>query len=204
MDKNKKTLKKDVNKGIKKNTFENIKKDTKNKVNTTKKKKDIKQKKENKKFNIDKKKLSIFIILVCVIVFLITIIILNKGINITDETDISKLDAKKNSEQIVSKYNENGMKDKFLTDYDAVQTGVAMYMLNNMSNESDSLENILSSIRQDLESETFKILGTTKPNNWNGKWTITDSGTLKFKFSSKNIEPTWINDEGMSNKIILN
>ncbi len=152
---------------------------------------------------VDKKKISIFIGIIVLLIVLL-VIFLNKGVKINEETDISKLDAKKNSEQISQKYNEEGMKAQFLVDYDAVQTASAMYMLNNMSSESSSLDSILSTLKDDLKKEKFEVLDTQRPNIWNGDWSINQEGTIKFKFKTKSIEPIWINDQDLVNKIILN
>lgn len=154
-------------------------------------------------FTIEKKKISIFIAIIFFCVILI-VMFLNKSVNIDEKTDISKLDAKKNSNQIVQKYNEEGMKAQFLVDYDAVQTASAMYMLNNMSSESNSLDSILSTLKEDLKKSKFEVLDTQRPSIWNGDWSINQEGTIKFKFKTKTIEPIWINDQDVISKVILN
>ena len=41
------------------------------------------------------------------------------------------------------------------------------------------------------------------PTSWNGKWSVNEKGNVKFKFASKDIEPSWVNDEEEKTKIIL-
>jgi cytoskeletal protein RodZ len=165
-------------------------------------------KKNKKKYSINYKKFSIFLIILLAIIIVIVSIIVNKKVKINENTNISALNSKKNYEEILSKYNEEGMKDRFLADYDAVQTSSGMYMIENMSNEEDSLSKILESIRSDFNSSSdisiFTNLKIDKPTSWNGTWSVTDTGTVKFKFSNKNIEPDWIKNEDVANKVILN
>lgn len=157
--------------------------------------------KSRKKYSIDVKKFSIFIILIVIFVILIISI---KGISKDDEDNLNKLNSKKHSQELLEKYNKDEMKKVFLQDYDMVQTAIANYIFNNSTVDEGSFIKIYEKINSELKGKNWDIIGIQKNSTWNGLWSINENGVLKFKFDIKQIEPSWINDEDIIEKIIFN
>ena len=148
----------------------------------------------------DKKKFGIIILVLVVIIILI--IALNGKVKIDDTTDLSKLDTKKYSKELVEKYNSS--KEKFLEDYNLIQGGVGLYIINNATLDSDSFSNMYKEITDMFSSSNWSKIDVEKNTYWNGTWSIDENGILKFKFGSKELEPTWVNDSDILGKVILN
>lgn len=157
----------------------------------------------NKSYTIN---LPRFVISICCIILVLVIVfnIFSGNKEITANTNIDELNAKKYSKQILTEYEKAGQKDKFLEDYEKVQTAVGMYILSNSTLEDDSFDKISKDLNKDLLKNDWKIVNEGRPSTWNGKWSINEQGVLKFKFDNKEIEPSWKNDNELSNKLILN
>lgn len=181
-----------------------------NKSNNTKsnknKVKDIKKGSNNRIMIKDKKKFCItIIIVVLIIIFLIiALIALNKKEDISKVEDYSVLDTDKYSRELLDEYNKNESKEKFLSDYDLVQGAVGLYIMNNSTLDNNSFESIIVNLKEILKKEEWSKLDIDIPKYWNGFWSVTDDGIVKFKFGSKDIEPSWINDEELTNKLKFN
>ena len=168
--------------------------------------------KEGKKSNKDSKKIVIkdkkrFVIALAVIALALLIVILifaNKKQDISNVDDYSNLNAKKYSNELFEKYNTEESKNKFLDDYDFIQGAVGMYIMNNSTNQPDSFTNIIKDLKEELAKGTWDKLDYERPTFWNGEFSVDDNGIVKFKFSSKSIEPSWVKDEELDGKIILN
>lgn len=152
----------------------------------------------------DMKRFGIVIGVLIGIIILICVIILSIVGGKYDEGDISSVNAKKYSNEIMSKYESSEMKTLFIKDHNSVQNAVGMYIMNNSTMEEDSFSSIISKLQKVLKSDDFSSLNIEKPSTWNGDWKIDNDGNVKFKFSIKDIEPSWINDIDVSSKIILN
>ena len=147
--------------------------------------------KGRKKYSIDIKRFSIFIILVIIIAMII------KGIQglSTSSDNLSKLNSKKHSQELLEKYNKDEMKKVFLEDYDTIQTAIANYILNNSTVDEWSFLKIYEKINNELKSKNWDTIGISNNLTWNGFWS---------KFDIKEIEPSWINDEDIKEKVNLN
>ena len=78
----------------------------------------------------DKKKfITSIVVLLGIIVLIVFVSFFNRKQEINDETDLSKLNSKKYSSELLVKYNQS--KEKFLDEYDKIQSGVGMYIINN-------------------------------------------------------------------------
>lgn len=163
---------------------------------------------EKNKLHIKNKKR--FCITIAVIAVLIVAIILvitnifNKKVDIDDSTDISKLKVSKYHKEILDIYNQDKMMEKFLSDYDEVQSKVTIYILNNSTLDKDSFKNIIKDLNKIFSKEDYKKIELEIPTTWNGKWSIDDNGMVHFKFANKSIEPTWVDDSLVSSYISLN
>lgn len=152
----------------------------------------------------DKKKfiITIISIVVILIILVILIITLNKKVDISNVSDYSTLNISKYSDELLAKYQTNESKEKFLQDQDLVQGAVGLYILNNSTTDADSFSKIIKELEDILKNEEFDKLSIDKPKYWNGKWQIKDDGTVCFKFGSKDIIPSWVDDEDISNLVV--
>ncbi len=157
----------------------------------------------NKNYTIN---LPRFVISFCCIILVLVIVfnIFGGKKEINANTNIDELNAKKYAKQILAEYEKDGQKDKFLQDYEKIQTSVGMYILSNSTLDDDSFTKISNDLNKDLAKDDWKIIDESRPTTWNGKWSINEQGVLKFKFDNKEIEPSWKNDSELSSKLILN
>lgn len=160
-------------------------------------------KKTNKLVVNDPKKLLIFVSSLIIIIVII-IIVLNLKVDIQKVEDYSKLNSNKYSEELLNKYQSTESKEKFLKDYDLVQDAIGLYIINNVTLEDGSLGNVIATLKKELKNEEWKILEIQKPTFWNGTFDVSAEGIVTFKFANKDIEPSWINDDELNNKIVLN
>lgn len=190
------------------NNTNNIKKENKNTVNINKSNKknnnsNSNNNNKNKKYSVNYKKLGLFVILVLLVFLLVYVIFFSKE-KINDNTDISNLDASKYQNELKTRYEGTDSKERFLKEYDVLQTSVATYLMDNMTTDENSFDELYEKINKDLEAGNYTEIESEKLTNWNGSWSIDENGVLKFKFASKDIEPSWVNDEEVKSKIILN
>lgn len=148
--------------------------------------------------------ISFIIVLVLIIIFLVVLIVSLNNKSINENTNISKLNTNKYSEKILEEYEKEGRKEQFLNEYDTIQSAIGVYLIDNSTLSKDSFENVVKETQEILESKNWNVLNISKPELWNGTWTLDDSGNLKFKFGKKQIEPSWIKDDDVSSKIIFN
>ena len=162
-------------------------------------------KKNKKSYTLDRKKFLIIVFSIVVIISVIIIVVsLNKKIEINDSTDISKLNATKYCTEIKSEYNKDENKNKFIDDCNKIQEKIGMYIINNSTLDDTSFENLILKLNENLADNNFSIIEMESPTYWNGTWSVDNKGKLKFKFSSKKIEPNWISDVTVSNFVITN
>ena len=177
------------------------------KENITSKNKSKKNSKtQNSKLEIkDPKKFCVgMIILVIFVVIVVTGIKLISKVEVTSNTDIASLNANRYSKEILAEYEKDGIKDKFIEDYDLVQGAIGLYIMNNYTSDENSFKNIINELTTILKKDDWSKLDIEKPIFWNGNWTIDGEGYLTFTFKSKDIEPSWINSEDLTGKVILN
>lgn len=128
----------------------------------------------------------------------------NKKISIDENTDISKLSSDKYSSEIVNLYNRDGQLDEFLIEMNRVQSLVGIYLISNSTLKENSFSELIKTLNKEINNDKWVDLNSEKSKYYNGKYTIDDSGNLKFKFASKEIEPDWISSDSISRYIILN
>lgn len=164
-----------------------------------------KQKKVRKtKLVIKDKKRFITSMLIISFVILI-VIILCVNIRADSDSNLSKINPKKNSSQLQKKYDTVEMKKLFLSDYTVLQNNIGIYMMNNSTMDSNSFSSLIANINKELKKDTWNLGEIqNKPTSWNGKWFVTEEGILKFSFSNKDIEPSWVKDSDVLEKIDLN
>lgn len=167
-----------------------------------KKEKNISIKGKKYKINLTRFILFIVAIVLIILAFLFLLGIFNKKID--SNTDLSKVNAKKYSEQILNQYEKDGMKENFLEYYDKLQTAIGMYILSNSTLDSNSFRNISDTLNNNLKKEDYSALGVEKSTVWNGYFSVDSNGVVKFKFKNKEIEPSWVKDNDLQAKIILN
>lgn len=147
-----------------------------------------------------------FITSMLIISFVILIvIILCVNIRADSDSNLSKINPKKNSSQLQKKYDTVEMKKLFLSDYTVLQNNIGIYIMNNSTMDSNSFSSLIANINKELKKDTWN-LGEIQnnPTSWNGKWFVTEEGILKFSFSNKDIEPSWVKDSDVLEKIDLN
>lgn len=162
-------------------------------------------KKNKKEYTLDRRKFLIFVgAIVLFVACIIIIVSCNKKIEITDTTNISKLNAEKHYKEIVYEYNKNESKEKFLNEYNNIQNAIGLYIINNSTIDDMSFETLISNINELLNKNDFEKLEVDFPTFWNGKWSVNEKGKLQFIFNNKKIEPDWIDNEEFVNIINKN
>lgn len=145
--------------------------------------------------------MSVFVLIIASICILISKITLDGDFK---DKNISEINSQKNYSKILEIYNKDGMKDKFIRDYNEVQNAVGMYIMNNSTIENDSFSNIVSKLNSEFKKAKWDENIVCKPSDWNGTWSVDENGIVKFKFSSSKIEPKYIDDEEIIKKVIKN
>ena len=99
----------------------------------------------------DKKR---FITSMLIISFLILIVII-LCVNIVGnsnskkgDSNLSKLNPKKNSSQLQKKYDTVEMKNLFLSDYTVLQNNIGIYIMNNSTMDSNSFSSLIANINK--------------------------------------------------------
>lgn len=147
------------------------------------------------------------IVIVALLAILIVVAILvnsNKKIEINETTKIGTLDSGKYKSEIVNLYNREGELNLFLKELNRVQSLIGTYVISNSTLQDNSFSNLIKKLNSEINLEKWNELKSEKSSYYNGTYSIDASGNLKFKFSSKDIEPNWIKDTTISRYIILN
>lgn len=164
-----------------------------------------KQKKVRKTKLVIKDKKRFITSMLIISFFILIVIILCVNIGADSDTNLSKLNPKKNSSQLQKKYDTVEMKNLFLSDYTVLQNNIGIYIMNNSTMDSNSFSILIANINKELKKDTWNLGEIqNKPTSWNGKWFVTEEGILKFSFSNKDIEPSWAKDSDVLEKIDLN
>lgn len=128
----------------------------------------------------------------------------NKRIAIDEYSNIIDLDSKKYQSEILQLYNREGELEAFLTEMNRVQTLVGTYLISNSTLEENSFRELTKNLNKEINKEIWVKLNSEKSKYYYGDYTIDNSGYVKFKFNTKEIEPKWVNDDSVSKYIILN
>lgn len=164
-----------------------------------------KQKKVRKTKLVIKDKKRFITSMLIISFFILIVIILCVNIGTDSDSNLSKINPKKNSSQLQKKYDTVEMKKLFLSDYTVLQNNIGIYIMNNSTMDSNSFSILIANINKELKKDTWNLGEIqNKPTSWNGKWFVTEEGILKFSFSNKDIEPSWVKDSDVLEKIDLN
>lgn len=164
-----------------------------------------KQKKVRKTKLVIKDKKRFITSMLIISFFILIVIILCVNIGADSDSNLSKINPKKNSSQLQKKYDTVEMKNLFLSDYTVLQNNIGIYIMNNSTMDSNSFSSLIANINKELKKDTWNLGEIqNKPTSWNGKWFVTEEGILKFSFSNKDIEPSWAKDSDVLEKIDLN
>lgn len=158
--------------------------------------------KKKKKKSVSKNMLKILILVFCV-ALLVFFININK--KISDNDNISKLNAKSYAVQIKNLYDSNQSEriSKFLEDVAAIQQDVYNYFYSS-KNIDKTNEELQKEVNEKFESGNFSDISDAKLIFWNGTWKCDEYGNVVFKFANKDIEPAWIDDSRVSDYIEKN
>ena len=158
--------------------------------------------KKKKKKSVSKNILKILILVFCV-ALLVFFININK--KISDNDNISKLNAKSYAVQIKNLYDSNQSEriSKFLEDVAAIQQDVYNYFYSS-KNIDKTNEELQKEVNEKFESGNFSDISDAKLIFWNGTWKCDEYGYVVFKFANKDIEPAWIDDSRVSDYIEKN
>ena len=178
---------------------EDVKKEPKKEVNSK-----SKTNSNSSKITVNKNRLVLVIVAVVVIVLAIVgiIMIFNKK-DISKVSDYSSL-SNRYADDLKAVYDTEESKNKFIDDYDFIQGAVGFYFMDNSTTEEASFETLISRVNEIFKSDNWEVLSIDKPTFWNGEFSVTDEGIVTFKFKTKAMEPSWINDEELQGKIELN
>lgn len=163
--------------------------------------------KKSKKLKVvikNKNKFYKFIGIIIVIILLIVVlnIFSNKKIIVDNNTNISKINLNKHSEELKLYY--EGLINEFIVEYNNVQNMSWTYIYNNIASDK-TMEELIDDVNRIFLSNDWSSLGMEKNIKWRGSYEIDKSNnTLTFKFESKNIEPSWIDDSSVSHMIMKN
>ena len=163
-----------------------------------------KRKTKNKIEIVDKKRFFTSISVCLIFIIIVIIIIANVSNGNKGDNSLSSINASKNLKELVAKYEASGMKEQFINDYNEIQSKVGIYIMNNVTTDNSSFNNIVSDLNNVLKSNDWSKINLSKNDTWNGVWSLDKDGNLKFKFSLKNIEPSWVNDAELRTKLYLN
>ena len=158
--------------------------------------------KKKKKKSGSKNMLKILILVFCV-ALLVFFININK--KISDNDNISKLNAKSYAVQIKNLYDSNQSEriSKFLEDVASIQQDVYNYFYSS-KNIDKTNEELQKEVNEKFESGNFSDISDAKLIFWNGTWKCDEYGNVVFKFANKDIEPAWIDDSRVSDYIEKN
>ena len=163
-----------------------------------------KRKTKNKIEIVDKKRFFTSISICLVFIIIISIIIVSFSNGNKGDSSLSSMDASKNVKELLSKYEANGMKEEFIKDYNEIQSKVGIYLMNNVTTDNSSFNSIVNDLNNVLKSNDWSKINLSKNDTWNGVWSLDKEGNLKFKFSLKKVEPSWVNDTELRTKLYLN
>lgn len=155
------------------------------------------------KINLNVLVRNIIILVILVAVIVLIICVPNSGEFSPDVTE-SKYKSEKNAEELKLKYEEEGNKEKFLTDISNIQNAVSMALLNDEIVNDSQLKIRIKEINKVLKQDDWSMLNIDIPTFWVGTWSVDSKGTVKFTFVNDKCIPSWANDEDAKVHIVLN
>ena len=100
-------------------------------------------------------------------------------------------------------YDTSEMKDEFVQTFEEISAVLSSKLLDGTITDEQALRESIKNINKTLSSNDWSALNLNRPVKWIGTWYLNDNGFLKFKFSSKAFEPSWVNQECVSEYIVL-
>ena len=156
-----------------------------------------------KKVNINVLIRNILIVIVFIAIVVLCIFVPNSG-EFLPNVNKSRYRAEKNADKLKIIYEEEGNKERFLTDVSVIQNAVSMALLNNDVVDDATMKTRVKEINKELKKNSWEMFGIEVPTFWVGTWSVDKSGTVKFRFLNDTSVPSWANDEDATPHIILN
>lgn len=150
-----------------------------------------------------------FVLIISAVIALTVIISVIVGINVHNahkslELNVDTEYSEENALKARNLYNTEDMKNEFLDVAESISSSVSQKLLDGTVIDSASLNKSIQNINEVLSSTNWDTLSLVRPTKWIGTWYLDASGFVKFKFSSKTLEPDWAGDESVSKYIVLN
>lgn len=142
-------------------------------------------------------------ILILVVILFCTIFSKKK---IDNDTNISKLNSSKYSNEIKEEYEKNNDNlekvNLFISTQNALQTDIYNYFYSTNLEEDNLTKQRY--INEKFDKKDLNGISEVDLNYWNGTWICDEYGNVKFKFANKEIEPSWIDNIRLNGYIELN
>jgi len=153
----------------------------------------------------------IFVSVIITAISLTVVISLIVGISVYNKNKIFVLDAsskdyleEENALKAKSQYDTKEMKQQFLTKAQELSNVIYSKLLDGTVIDDKGLQDFIKNYNRVLATEYWESLGVTYSNQWIGIWYLDNNGFVKFKFATKEIEPSWIQDEDVKDFIVAN
>lgn len=145
--------------------------------------------KKAKKWNLsNKQKQVLLVILIPVLVSLLLIFLNSKNDGYTNDGE----------------YNSLEYKEMFLNDAKYIEIKLSNLILDGSVTNQATLDKKVNTINKILKGKSWDNLDMKYIGRWDGNWYLDNNGMVKFKFSSGNIEPKWIQNSDISVYIVKN
>lgn len=112
--------------------------------------------------------------------------------------------SEENALMVKQLYDTSDMEEEFVKTYEEISSVLSSKLLDGSITDEQSLLGEIKYINAVLLSNDWNSLNVVKPVKWLGTWYLDSNGFLKFRFSNKSIEPSWINNKSVSEYIVLN
>lgn len=155
-----------------------------------------------KKVNVNIVVRNVIILIVAVAILLFIILVPNSG-EFSPNVNKSRYRSDKNAEQLKLVYEEEGNKEKFLSDVQLIQNAVSMAILNDNVVDAATMESKVNELNKELKQNKWKTLNIEVPTFWVGTWSVDNSGSVKFTFLNKDSVPSWVEDSDVKNHIVV-
>ena len=153
----------------------------------------------------------IFVSAIISIIVLTVIISITVGVTVYNKDKMYVLDAastdyleEENALKAKSQYDTKEMKQQFLTKAQELSNVIYAKMLDGTVIDDKGLQDFIQNYNRVLATEYWESIGVTYSNKWIGTWYLDNKGFVKFKFATKEIEPSWIQDEDVKDYIVVN
>lgn len=151
----------------------------------------------------DKTLIIFIILLMAVIVIAIGVVasVYNKNKPIVPDNRIDTLSTN-DMLKIKTAYEAEGKKQEFLDLYSKIELATANKLLDGTVTNDEQLSHAINKINSVLLTDDWSYLGLEASNYWIGSWQLDKSGVVKFTFTEKDLEPSWVMDSDVKEIII--